>query len=422
MKQEHRGIFGNRSFLDYFGMYLTSRSAFQVASVGLIWIVYAVTHSALDVAIVGIANTASTVIVTLPAGVWVDRVNRRMLLLFSNVVSVACLTMLTVLTISRSFELIIVVVIVVVWAAAGELYRSTSYAVLPDIVHAYELSNANGVTQSGNQIVNSISTVLGGGLIVIAGVTLTFVYGVAGYGLAALFSGFLAYRFRRTHLQIIPEVQTKRNMGKEIVEGFRWLVTQRGLLSLSLLALVFNFVFGIPTYFLVIYVTAALKAGAFLYGAILAIFAAGGGAGSLLAGRMSGAVAYAGKISILFWGVTGGSLLFLLGLVPSTVIALTAILGIGLGLGVGNNVWLTSAQNLVPNEMRGRYFAIDGLLSFVGGPPAIAVGGILITLIGITRVFELSGALLLGSALVFAFMKSLWTLDGRAKEFHTSEL
>jgi Transmembrane secretion effector len=84
-------------------MYLTSRSAFQVGSVGLIWIVYAVTHSALDVAIVGIANTVSTVLVTLPAGVWVDRVDRQMLLLISNVVSVACLALLVLFIVTGHF-------------------------------------------------------------------------------------------------------------------------------------------------------------------------------------------------------------------------------------------------------------------------------------------------------------------------------
>ncbi len=405
---------GTEDFLDYFVMYLTSRSAFQVASVGLIWIVYAVTHSALDVAIVGIANTVSTVVVTLPAGVWVDRVNRLMLLLISNVVSVVCLVLLAVLTASHSFDLVVIVAIVVVWAAAGELYRSTSFAVLPDLVQANELPSANGVTQFGFQIVNSISTVLGGGLIVIAGAALTFVYGAVGYGLSALFCGFLVYRFRGT--LVTSETQRDRNMRREIVEGFRWLITQRGLLGLSLLALVFNFLFGIPTYFLVIYVTTALKAGAFLYGGILAVFAAGGAGGSLLAGRTPKAVAYVGKVNILLLGVVGGSLLVLLGLFPSTVIALGATLGIGLALGFGNTVWLTSAQNLVPTAMRGRYFAIDGLLSFVGGPPAIAVGGILIILIGITHVFELSGALMLVFALVFALMKSLWMLDGRLKE------
>lgn len=421
VKTVRSGIFGNRSFLDYFGMFLTSRSAFQVATVGLIWLVNAVTHSALDIAIVGVANTVSTVVVTLPAGVWVDRVDRRILLLISNVASVACLALLTFLTVISIFEMAFVVAIVVLWAAAGELYRSTSYAVLPEIVREEELSNANGVTQFGYQIVSSVSTALGGPLIVIAGVALTFAYGAVGYGLAALFSGFLLYRFHGTRLRVItPEAkQTERNMLREIREGFLWLLTQPGLFGLSLLALVCNFLFGIPIYFLVIYVTVTLKAGALLYAGLSAIFVAGAAIGSLVAGRMSETLAYAGKVNILSWGGAGGAMLLVLGLFPQALIALLAALGIGLGLGFGTTVWLTSAQNLVPIEMRGRYFAIDGLLSFIGGPPSIAVGGILITLIGMSHVLEMSGVLLLVSALVFSFMKSLWILDGRPKELRS---
>ena len=345
VKSDRRGIFGNRSSLDYFGMYLTSRSAFQVASVGLIWIVFAVTKSALDVAIVGIANTVSTVIFTLPAGVWIDRLNRHVLLLVSNVVSVACLVLLTILTISQSFELVVVVIIVAVWAAAGELYRSTHFAILPDIVNANELTSANGVTQSGYQIVNSISTVLGGGLIVIAGAALAFVYGVVGYGLAALFCGFLVYRFRGTRLQATPEAQAKRNMGRD-----------RGRISLAshsagaIGSLAAGSGFQLSFWDTDVFSGNLRDERTRSWRASLrwhtSHIRSGGAGGSLLAGRMPNAVAYTGKITILLWGAVGGSLLALLGLLPSAGIALGAVLGIGLALGFGNNIWLTSAQNL----------------------------------------------------------------------------
>ena len=409
------GVFGNRSFLDYFGMYLSSRSSFQVANVGLVWVVYAVTGSALDVAVVGVSNTVATLAMTLPAGVWIDRFDRPLLLFVSNAGSTICLVLLTFFGVGERFSLPAVVAVVLVWAAASELYRSTSYAVVPDIVPSRELANANGIAQSGFQLVTSISTVLGGALIVAAGVISTFVFGVLGYGAAALFSGLLLLRTRKGAGAPHSGTKAKPNMVREIREGFGWLLTQRGLLWLSILALVFNFVFGIPTYFIVIYVTRVLDVGAFYYGAILAVFVAGGAAGSLLAGRLPRTLAYPGKAVILSWGFGGGSLLSLLGLYPSLPVALASALGIGLGIGFGNTVWLTSAQNLVPTEMRGRYFAIDGLLSFAGGPPSIAVGGVLIAAIGITAVFLLSGGLLLVFAVAFALVKSLWALDGRPR-------
>ena len=403
------GVFGNRNFLDYFLTYLTSRSAFQVANLGLVWAVYHVTGSALDVALVGVANTVATLATTLPAGVWIDRLDRMKLLLLSNAVSTVCLALFSFVGTGPGFNLYSIVAVIAVWAGVGEIFRSTSLAVLPDFVTSEELPISNGVAQSGNQVVSAISTVLGGGLIVAAGVLSTYLFGVVGYGLATLFSATLLIRTRgaRQHLATKP----RQSMLKEIREGFGWLLTQRGLLWLSIIALVYNFFFGIPQYFLVVYVS-VLKFGALYYGVLSGVFVAGVAVGALLAGRFPQTLKHSGKVNVFSWGFLGGSLTLLVGLVPTLPVALAGFLGAGIGIGLGVNVWLTTAQNLVPVAMRGRYFAIDGLLSFIGGPPSIAVGGILVASIGIVDSFILSGAAILAASIVFVFVRSLWTLDG----------
>ena len=411
-KGRRLGIFGNRNFLDYFLTYLTSRSAFQVANVGLVWAIYAVTKSALDVALVGVANTVATLITTLPAGVWIDRFDRVKLFLLSNLVSTLCLILLSFVGTGPGFSLYAIVIVIAVWAVAGEIFRSTSLAVIPDFVTSEELPNANGVAQSGYQVVSSISTVLGGALIVAAGVLSTYLFGVAGYGLATIFSATLLVRTRGARRHLSAEARPSQGMIREVREGFRWLQAQRGLLWLSIIALVYNFFYGIPTYFLVVYVSNVLRVVAFYYGALIAVFVAGGAVGALLAGRFPGTLKHSGKIFVISWGFLGGSLLLLVGFVPTLPVALVGLLGVGFGIGFGVNVWLTTAQNIVPTAMRGRYFAIDGLLSFVGGPPSIAVGGILVVSIGITKSFILSGAAIVAFSVAFVFVRSLWTLDG----------
>lgn len=408
------GIFKNRGFLYYFGMNVSSRSAYQVVNVALIWVINAVTHSALDIAIVGVASTLSTLIMTLPGGLLADRVNRFKLLIAANAVNVVSILVLILAV--HSFNLALIVGIVAIWAAASELYRSTSYSVLPDIVRSGNLNNANAITQSGYQVSYSASTLLGGILIVAIGVALTVVYGASGYILAAVFSGlmFLWVGKRASHERSIPNGRGNNPL-KDIKEGFAWLLTQRGLLGLDLMALVTNFFAGIPLYFFVIYITEVLKDGALIYGGILTAIALGSASGSLLAGRFPKALAYVGKVTIVVWGVTVSIMLLILGLTSNTIFAFGAGLGIGLGIGFGNTFWLTAAHNTVPTEMRGRYFAIDGLISFMGGPPSVAVGGVLITFIGISRVFLLSGILLLISSVLFSFMRSLWKFDGRLK-------
>ena len=409
MGVESRGFLKTRGFLSYLGMNLTSRTAGSVGNVAILWLVLQATQSALYIAVVGVAETMASVIATLPAGVWVDRYDRRTLLLASNTARAVCLGLLTLVTVAYGFQLAVIIAIVVVWNAVTELYRSSNYSVLPELVKPGELPDANGVTSTGSGLMGSASSALGGALFAFSGAALDFGYGFAAYVSAAVFSVLL---FRSAFGEPAERAPARRRMFSEIKEGFRWLITQKGLLQLSVSALVFNFLFGMANIFMVVYVDFALHGGAVLFGVVLAAYVIGSSMGSLLVGR-TGALDHAGKVWVLLYGAGVGLFTLILGVFPSAPVAVVVSAAIGFAIGFSGNVWLSSSQALVPTAMRGRYFAIDGLLSFVGGPPSIAVGGILITTVGVTAVFEGVGALMLASAAVFALMRSLWALSGR---------
>ena len=102
-----------------------------------------------------------------------------------------------------------------------------------------------------------------------------------------------------------------------------------------------------------------------------------------------------------------------MGLFPSVYVALPLGFIIGLGIGISVNLWLTSAHNLVPDDMRGRYYALDGVLTSFN-PASIAAGAFLIAASGVLWDFIFSGVMMLVFTLVFGLMKSFWNLDGRA--------
>ena len=409
-EEARRGLLKNRSYLDYLGMNVSSSAATQVGSLAVIWYVFAVTKSPLDVALVGGAQAVATLAFSLPAGVWVDRHDRRRLLLVSNSIRAACLALLSVTAAAFGLSLILIVALVCVWNGATELYRSTDYSVLPDLVAPGEVANANGVTRSGYMLASSASGLAGGALVAFLGAAFAFGVGAVGYGVAAAFSGMLFLRLRPTRAR--EGDQPRKRMWSEARDGFRWLWTQKGLFELSVSAAVFNFLSAMPGYFIVVYVSVALKAGAFTFGAVLAAYVIGRAAGSLLVGK-TGALAHAGKVWILLYAGATGAFILVQGLFPSAAVAVASNLVMGVGTGFAGNVWLTSAQHLVPSPMRGRYFAVDGLLSFVGGPPAVVVGGLLVASVGVLPVYVGVGVLLLASGVVFAAMKDLWALDGR---------
>lgn len=406
-------IFGNRGFQRYLAMRLSSGSAYAVASLVIVWYVYSVTGSPIDVAIVGVTETVSALILSLPAGVWVDRYNRIKLLSISNAVRGLCVTLLIVVTLYYGFQLIAIVVLVFIMGAFAELYRSSNLASLPELVERERLADSNGVVETGTNLLGSLSNAIGG-LMFPIGVAIALSYGAVGFLLAFLFSIALLGFGRKEPDSKSQQTEREKRGLSAIREGFAWLFSQRGLFWLTVSSLPFNFFFTMTFYFLVVYVKTGLGTGSIVYGAVLAANVVGYSIGVLLVGRTRWALRMAGKVWVLIYGAGIGAALLLMGLFPNSYLAAVFYFAAGLALGFGGNVWLTSAQNIVPVGLRGRYFAVDGLISFIGGPPAIAAGGVAVLLYGVIHVYLLAGIIMLIFAALFSAARSLWKLDGTA--------
>lgn len=407
-----RHLLRHRSFLGYLVQDSLSSTATSVAGVVVVWYVYASTGSVLEVGIVALAQSLAAVGASLPAGTWVDRYDRRYLLIAAHAVRAAAFVLLAGFALRFGFELTPLVAVVLAWSAASELRRSTSYAILPDVVEPSDLADANGVDRAATSTLQAISGAVGGGIIATVGVLFGFAYAALGYGVAAVATGAL--------LSVRPEVrsagasQSSREEGTiaSVRHGFRWLIAQSALWQLSLSAMIFNLLFALTFTYLVVYVVQGLTAGALVFGTLLVTYSSGYFAGSLVMGRTR-ALRYAGRVWVIGYGGVGGVSLALMGFFPSLVVTLVATSVIGLAVGFAGNAWLTASQNLVPRDLRGRYFAIDGVLSFISGPPAIALGAILVSLLGAVETFAVAGMAMLVSTLGFALLRPLWALDGR---------
>ena len=406
------GILRNKNFKEYFVMTLASRSATSVTMLVIVWYVFAVTQSAIDVAIVGVTETLGAVILSLPAGVWVDRFNRLRLLILSNAIRAFSVTALIFYILIYGFNLIVIIILLFAWTGAGELYRSGSYSVLPELVGKEDLSAANGLERSGRGIFTAVSIAIGGTLILVVGASIALSWGALGFFIALFYSMLLLSSNRGTIKRLSSKQEKEKSGYLELRDAITWLISQRGLFLLTISALLFNFFFTISYYFIVVYVKTGLSAGPLIYGAILAFYSIGYAIGSPLVARSKWALSYAGKVWILVYGGSIGTSLLIMGIIPNSILAILLFFIVGLGIGFAGNVWITSAQNIVPEEMRGRYFAFDGLLSFIGGPPAVAAGGVLVLVFGVITVFKLSGLIILIFVLCFSLFKSLWKLDG----------
>ncbi len=405
-------VFRNRNFLRLYLAGAGSTSGRVIGGVAINWIVYTTTGSALDVAIVGIVNLAAVVLLSLPAGVWVDRYDRKRIMVFSDVVRAASVGGLSLVFFLRGFDLPLVLLVVFVSAGVSGLFNPAEQSILPSIVARDEIADANGVVQSSRSVISLVASSVAGALLLVSGAALSLFYNSLTYILSALlvFSVSLAPVVRKGGAR--GPSAPKSKMTREIVEGWRWLLSARGLFQLSISALFMNFFNTLFSTFMVIYVVAGLhQTNPLAYGLFLAVATMGGALGSLLVGRTA-AVRYAGKVWVLGYGVSCGALLFVLGALHNVWYATPIMFVYELMLQFSGNTWLTTAQRVVPEEMRGRYFSLDGLLSYGVMPVSQLVGGLLITLHGVNLALEIGGVGLLLSGLFAMLGRDLWRLDG----------
>ena len=402
-----------KHFLSLLGQSSSFNTAYNIAQVALTWYIFTLTGSAVIVGLAAIVESVAVLIVSLPVGAIVDRSNKGFLIFISGIFGFIAMLSLTGIAFYRSFNLYFILGIAALWGISREISRSTSFSSLPDLVSRAIQSRVNGIYRAVNSTMGSVANALAGGIIVVFGIVASFSISTAAYLISAAFSFIFLFPFYRSR----PPARNKsaeraESMVKELKEGFHWLVSRKGFFLLTLSATFFNFFMSMTFTYFVVYVARGLFADSLIYGLLLAVFAAGDVAGSLIPGKID-LLKHTGKINIVAFGGVDGLCILLMGLFPSVYVALPLGFIIGLSIGISVNLWLTSAHNLVPDDMRGRYYALDGVLTSFN-PASIAAGAFLIAASGVLWDFIFSGVMMLVFTLVFGLMKSFWNLDGRA--------
>ena len=335
--------------------------------------VYTATHSPLDVAFVAIAGLVPNLLMAIVSGAIADRVERRRVMVLSDVVRAV------------SWASIATIVLLLGAVAVASVFTTLFYpaerALLPEIVGAESVPEANAILLSTNQIVGFLAYAVGGILVAAVGVVAGLYYNAGTFVVSALLV---------VSIVVARPTSTAQTLASEpfltsVRQGFAYLRREVGLLELTLNAMFQNFFFNIVLAFVVVYAVSLLGSGATTYGLLLGAFSLGSAGGAFLALR-TGAVRRMG----LAWTVSGlaaAAPIAALVLVPNIGSAAAAYAAIGILTGYGGTAWLSGAQLLVPRAMQGRYFGVDQLGSIAILPVAQIVGSALIGSIGIAATY-----------------------------------
>ncbi len=403
----------NPAYLRVFVAGLGSVAGSAIAGVCLVWIVYASTGSPFDVALLGTAALAGAIPFSVFGGAWVDRYDRRRLMIGSDFSRALALGLVAADLAFRGFDLLPILAAYFVLGAFTTVFNPAEQAIVPSLVGVSEIAAANGLVRSSRSALSFVGASVAGALIVTVGPTA----GVAANAFTFLLSGILLVGLR------VPAragaaravIRTGTSYFADIVEGFRWLVRARGFFQLTVSATFFNFCSAIVSTFLVVFAGLVLHGSALVFALLLAVEVVGTGLGALLVGPTR-AVRRAGLAWVVPYGVVSGAVVLVLALVPSVPVAFGAFFALGLLGGYAGTAWLTAAQLLVPSEMQGRYFGIDNLGSVAILPVAQIGGAFLVEGAGIRTAYLATSVVWVVVGLVFLVPRALRDLGHRPPE------
>lgn len=128
----------------------------------LAWWIVQETNSAKMLGIITAAGTLPVVIFNLFSGVIVDRKNRKLILVFSDIVSGLACIMISYLAYDNIISIPLIVIASFILGASSSLFSPAIRAILPELVKKDHISKCNSMTSSITSVLKIVGPVLAG--------------------------------------------------------------------------------------------------------------------------------------------------------------------------------------------------------------------------------------------------------------------
>jgi MFS family permease len=328
--------------------------ALEMQSVAVGWQVFSITHRALDLGLVGLAQFLPGFFLFLASGAAADRYERRKLLSICYAGFALCSLLLLVLALRQTHTVGPIYAVLVLLGVVRSLSGPVSRALLPHTVPLEHFTNA----VAWHSTIYQGATILGpavGGVMYAAFHAADAVYAAALTASMLALSLTLRLRFR--------EVKREREATslRSTLAGFRYVWKQKLLLALISLDM-FAVLLGGAVALLPVYASDILKTGPWGLGLLRS--APGIGAAVMAAYVAHRPLRSRAGIAMM-WGVAGfGIFTILFGISRNLIFSLVCLVFLGASDMISVIIRGTLIQIATPDAMRGRVNAVDML--FIG--------------------------------------------------------
>jgi len=358
--------------------------------VALVVLVFRLSHSGLAVSALVLTEIVPTLLLGPLAGVVIDRLDRRRLLIVVDGVRA-----LLVLALALTHALWTVYLLAALLAMGSTLFNPALQAVIPALLTDEERLAANSVAWSSGRLVQIIGASVAGGLIAWAGTTPAFLVNAASFAFSAVLLARLSLPARQGPSRGGGWAGWLRDVGEGLAYARRdpfvaRLVPVQALTSLAT---------GATSALLVVLASTRLHLAAQGFGWLLAAIGVGALLGPFLSNRLTGGRYLDMRLLFVPYIIRGvGDIA--LGLVGGLPWALAILFVYGLNTSTGVVASNSILQTVIPDRVRGRVFTLLDVTWAAMRLTSLGLGGLLADRLGISAVYLIGGALLiLASAL-----------------------
>jgi DHA3 family macrolide efflux protein-like MFS transporter len=384
----------------WFGQ-LVSNIGTAISSLALLFFAYALTSSPMTMAILAIAETAPVVIFAGFIGVYIDRWNRKTIMVASDLVRTVLILLIPLSIYFPTPVPVIywVYILTVLNAVANAWFFPARNAAIPNIVKSDELVSANSLSQMTFQVVQLTVPPLGGVLITLLAPDYFLAFAIN--ALTFLLSAGSLWTIKTS---LVPkDMVEKESVKTQIVQGAGYVRGNPILAYLFVFAMLLASSSGILNALLIPHLESQIGITESEFGIVLSVGAAMGTAVALVMGRRE-KLPYPLYIAA-FAGIVAGIGVLSLAVAGSlwTVLISWALIGsVDVMLNIPLGVLM---QGLVEDRFRGRVFALLNVVFTALQVVGMAIGGVWAELVHSTVApMMVAGLVLLLVSLLGAFV------------------
>jgi MFS family permease len=378
-----RGLWRHRDFLKLWSAETISQFGTAITGLALPLVAIIVLHaSAFEVAALGTIEFAPFIVFSLPAGVWVDRLRRRPILIVGDLGRALLLASIPVAYFADALTIWQLYVVGFLVGTLTVFFDVAYQSYLPSLVEHSDLVEGNSKLEVSRASAQIAGPGFAGAIIGL----LTAPYAILLDAVSFLGSGLLLFGIRKQETGTGREgVSERRSMRSELGEGLRFVLGHRYLRSIAASTATFNFFGNVSGAILLVYLVRRVHMTPGLIGLVFSLGSIGALLGAVTANRIAGRF---GVGRTIVWASAASLAGILIPLAPqdkyrAIPFLVTAEIVIGAAIVIYNVNQLSFRQALCPERLQGRMNAVMRFLVWGTIPLGSLVGGALASTIGL---------------------------------------